>query len=105
MDNLFRSLPESFKEEVFDPLLQTKHFRLERIVSAGHATPPGQWLKQADYEWVVLLRGRAVLRFKDPAAEYKMSPGEYINIPANTSHRVEWTDPSQETVWLALHYR
>jgi len=27
-----------------------------------------------------------------------------VVIPARCRHRVEWTDPDQETVWLALHH-
>ncbi|MEK6765024.1 MAG: phosphoribosylaminoimidazole carboxylase, partial [Planctomycetota bacterium] len=33
-----------------------------------------------------------------------MKPGDYINIPAHKKHRVEWTDPEGETIWLAVHY-
>jgi cupin 2 domain-containing protein len=34
-----------------------------------------------------------------------MRPGDYVNLPAHCRHRVEWTDPERETVWLALHDR
>ena len=34
-----------------------------------------------------------------------MKPGDYVHIPAHRRHRVAWTDPSQPTIWLALHYR
>jgi len=34
-----------------------------------------------------------------------MSPGDYINIPAHTKHRVAWTTPDGPTIWLAVHYR
>ncbi len=33
-----------------------------------------------------------------------MRPGDYVLIPARKRHRVEWTDPGQKTVWLALHH-
>jgi cupin 2 domain-containing protein len=33
-----------------------------------------------------------------------MRPGDYVHIPAHQRHRVEWTEPDQKTVWLALHY-
>jgi cupin 2 domain-containing protein len=33
-----------------------------------------------------------------------MGPGDYIDVPAHQRHRVEWTDPDQDTVWLAVFY-
>jgi cupin 2 domain-containing protein len=34
-----------------------------------------------------------------------MGPGDHVHIPAHRRHRVEWTDPAQPTVWLAVHHR
>ena len=28
-----------------------------------------------------------------------LNPGDFVNIPAHTRHRVEWTDEKQSTVW------
>jgi len=28
----------------------------------------------------------------------------YIEIPALQKHKVSWTDPDNETIWLAVHY-
>ena len=55
-------------------------------------------------ECVVLLSGSAGLLFEDKAELCVMHPGDYVHIPAHRRHRVEWTDPEQKTVWLALHY-
>jgi len=33
-----------------------------------------------------------------------MMPGSYVHIPAHCKHRVEWTDPDVETIWLAMYY-
>jgi cupin 2 domain-containing protein len=33
-----------------------------------------------------------------------MEPGDHVHIPAHRRHRVEWTDPAQATVWLAVHH-
>lgn len=79
--------------------------RLERIVSTGHATPPGEWLDQARDEWVVVLRGSAGLRFDGEPAPRVMRAGDHVLIGAHRRHRVEWTDASEPTVWLAVHYR
>jgi cupin 2 domain-containing protein len=104
MTNLFSPLRESKREEIFETLLETEHFRLERIVSAGQATPGGQWYDQERNEWVALLSGAAGLRLEDEQQARIMRPGDHVLIPAHRRHRVEWTDPHQETIWLALHY-
>lgn len=103
--NLFSPLPAFIPEEIFDILLQTDHLKLERIVSAGQATPPGEWYDQETHEWVILLSGSAGLTFADEPGLLVLKPGDYVHIPAHTRHRVEWTDAGQKTVWLALHYR
>ncbi|MNR95553.1 Cupin domain protein [compost metagenome] len=102
--NLAALLPDTSLGEAFEPLLAPSSFLLERIVSTGQATPPGQWLSQDRHEWVLLFAGSATLRFEGSAENLELKPGDYVMIPAGCRHRVEWTDPSQPTVWLALHY-
>jgi cupin 2 domain-containing protein len=91
--------------ELFEPLLDGGGFRLERIVSTGQITPPGEWYKQDRPEWVALLTGAARLRFADPDELVELRPGDAVNIPAHRRHRVEWTALEGETIWLALHYQ
>ncbi len=105
LNNLFSQIPNSISEEIFEPLLETGHFKLERIISAGHTTPPGQWYDQDTHEWVILLQGSAGLLFAGEARVRVLHPGDYVHIPAHMRHRVEWTDAKQKTLWLALHYR
>jgi cupin 2 domain-containing protein len=104
MANLFAPIPSEATGEFFQVLLETGTFRLERIVSAGQATPPGEWYDQDTDEWVVLLTGGAGLRFEDEPAPRILAPGDHLLIPAHRRHRVEWTDPETPTVWLALHF-
>jgi cupin 2 domain-containing protein len=104
MTNLFAPIPPGITEETFQVLLETGVFRLERIVSGGQATPPGEWYDQDTHEWVALLSGGAGLRFADEAEPRVLGPGDFLLIPAHRRHRVEWTDPARPTVWLALHY-
>jgi cupin 2 domain-containing protein len=104
MTNLFAPIPPKITEEFIQVLLATGNFRLERIVSSGQATPPGEWFDQDTHEWVALLTGAAGLRFEDEAEPRVLRPGDYLLIPAHRRHRVEWTDPVTPTVWLALHY-
>ena len=75
--------------------------RLERIVSTGHVTSAGQWFDQDANEWVAVLRGRAASGGRIRAL--RAGPGDYVLILAHRRHRVEWTDPDEPTVWLALH--
>ena len=89
--------------EQTDTLLDQPAFELERIVSRGNTTPEGEWYDQDRDEWVLVVLGRATLTFHDPGP-VQLNPGDYVNIPAHCQHRVEWTDPQCETVWLALHY-
>ena len=102
--NLFGQIPRDLPEELAQPLLSAASFRVERIVSRGHASPPASWYDQPEHEWVLLLSGAARLRFEDEPAELDLKPGDYVNIPAHRRHRVEWTAPDVDTVWLAIHY-
>jgi len=103
--NLFARIPEDLPAEVQEILLQTGSFRLERIVSAGHATPEGQWYDQDTPEWVLLLSGAAGLKFQGEPEIRVLKSRDYLLIPAHCRHRVEWTDPEPPSVWLALHYQ
>lgn len=102
--NLFADIPSALPEEMIETLLRAEGVRLERIVSDGHATPPGQWYDQESHEWVLVLCGRAGLLFEGDEEARLLGPGDYVFIPAHRRHRVEWTDLSGKTVWLAIHW-
>ena len=38
------------------------------------------------------------------AAREAARRSQCVNIPAHRRHRVEWTDPHEPTIWLAVHY-
>ena len=61
--------------------------RIERIVSAGQASPPGFWYDQPDDEFVVLLTGAARLRFEE---------GDSLFIPGYLRHNEIRTADSLE---------
>ncbi len=104
--NFFESLPADAEVEHFETLLQGEGgpFRLQRIVSTGQATEPGVWYDQPDEEWVLLLTGSAQLKFEGEDHVRHLRPGDYVQIPAHTRHRVEATDQEVPSIWLALHY-
>jgi cupin 2 domain-containing protein len=103
--NILTSVPYELSEESFQTLLAGTRFRVERIVSHGHATADEEWYDQDEHEWVLLVTGAARLRFDGDEPTIEMMPGSFVNIPAHKRHRVEWTDPSQPTIWLAIHYQ
>jgi cupin 2 domain-containing protein len=111
VENLFAksSAPWSHEvplgHEIVQQLASGGSFKLERIISLGQATPAGQWYDQDEDEWVVLLAGSAGLRLASQPGEIVLRPGDYLHIAAHERHRVEWTDPKEETIWLALYYR
>jgi cupin 2 domain-containing protein len=76
---------------------------IEKIISKGQKSPNSDWYDQKKNEWVMILRGKAVLSFEDQTS-VQLNEGDFINIPAHKKHRVTWTDPDNETIWLAIHY-
>jgi cupin 2 domain-containing protein len=93
--------PSGRAAEEVTPLIQASSFRLERIDSYGHASPPGFWYDQEEDEWVVLLRGTAVMDFAGDGS-LMLSAGDSLTIPARRKHRVEKV--SEDAVWIALHF-
>lgn len=104
-ENIFLDLPRDFSREEIVTLLEEGSVRIERIVSTGQASPPGFWFDQDWAEWVIVLSGWAQLRLEGEAAVRDLRTGDYLHIPAHARHRVEWTDPHEPTIWLAVHYR
>ncbi len=102
-NNIFAGIAEQLPEELFECILTKNDIVIERIVSNGHVTPAGQWYDQTEDEWVILLAGEATLLFEADQKRVKMSPGDYLLIPAHARHRVEWTLPDFNTIWLAVH--
>ena len=101
--NLFADIPQHIPEELFSLLALGNNLRIERIVSRGQTSPAAGWYDQAENEWVVVLKGEAELLFEHEQV-VQLRQGDYINIPAHTRHRVQWTTPDAETVWLAVFY-
>ena len=104
VENLFSNIPKKFPEEILETLRENKNFKLERIISSGQSTPAGKWFDQEKDEWVLLLKGKAGLRFENESEVIELTPGDHLLIPAHKKHRLEWTDEKQKTVWLALHF-
>lgn len=102
-NNLFEVIPATIDEELVENIVKNEAVCIERIISKGHTSPPSGWYDQPKNEWVIVLKGEAIISFED-GTEVRLKPGSYIEIAAHKKHRVSWTDPDNETVWLAVHY-
>lgn len=102
--NLLHNLPGDMTAEVSRHLAgHGDKVRIEQIISRGHHSPETGWYEQDESEWVVLLQGQAILTFEDGQSMH-LRPGDWVDIAPRQRHRVDWTDPDIETVWLAVHY-
>lgn len=102
--HLRHPMPDAQAAECFDTLLQAPGCRIERIVSHGQASPPDFWYDQNWDEWVLLITGWARLRLASQPEALELKAGDYLWIPAHERHRVEATDSTQPTLWLAVHW-
>ncbi|NKC32744.1 cupin domain-containing protein [Falsiroseomonas selenitidurans] len=73
---------------------------VERIASHRAASAEGFWYDQEGTEFVLLLRGTAVLAFA-AGPPRTMAAGDWAVLPAHCRHRVAET--SAEALWLAVH--
>lgn len=103
--NIFGNIPAELPDELFEEILAGKNFKVERIISRGHHCPEGFWYDQDENEWVILLQGSAGLSLEGREEFVVLHPGDCILISRHRRHRVEWTDPDQDTIWLALFYK
>lgn len=100
--NLFAKLPAAKRDEIFTELLARGGVRIERIVSAGQATPEDAPMRQDHDEWVIVLAGEAGLRIED-SAEVTLKAGDHVTIARGQTHWVTRTSKDPPTVWLAVH--
>ena len=102
--NLFADSPAKLRDELVEAVVRRDAVRIERIVSRGHASPPGFWYDQDEDEWVAVIAGAARLEIADGDAvrTLELGPGDWIDLPRRCRHRVAWTAPGTDTVWLAV---
>ena len=90
--------------ELIDILAHGENIRVERIISNGHSSEPGFWYDDPNAEWVTVLSGEARLRFLVDDKLVHLRRGDHITIQPHEKHRVEWTTPDEQTVWLAIYF-
>lgn len=102
LGNLFENLIVDKEKEQFFDLIKNDKVRIEKIVSNGQASAIDFWYEQEENEFVVLLKGEAILEFEDK--EVLLKEGAYINIDSKQKHRVKYTSKDRTTIWLAIFY-
>jgi cupin 2 domain-containing protein len=100
VENIFADIPNGVGQEQFLTLFENEAVKIERILSQSHKSPPGFWYDQPQDEWVIVLRGHAVLEFEGGEL-IEMKQGDHLAIARHVKHRVSQTGP--ETIWLAVH--
>lgn len=102
--NIFKDIPSNIHEEITEKIISSGKIRIERIISQGHTSPGNFWFDQKENEWVIVIKGKAKLEFSGENELIDLNEGDYVNIPSHKKHRVKWTDPETETIWLAVFY-
>ena len=101
--NIFEHIRSERTDEEFTELWR------RRGSGSSASSPPGKqatgfWYDQAWSEWVLVLSGSAGLLLEDEPTPRELKRGDYLLIPAGRRHRVEWTDATEPTIWLAVHF-
>jgi cupin 2 domain-containing protein len=101
---LFADIPVKLPEEILETICVSDTVKIERIVSRGQASPTGFWYDQERSEFILIVQGSAGLKFENARDIVVLKTGDYLIIGAHVKHRLEWTDPTGATIWLAVHY-
>lgn len=101
LHNFFKDIPVNAKNEITEIMAMKGAMRIERIVSTGQTSPEGFFYDQDADEFVILLKGRAVMSFSN-GSKITLNEGDFMNIPKNLKHRVDFTE--DPTIWLAVFY-
>jgi len=101
LHNFFKDIPVNAKNEITEIMAMKGAVRIERIVSTGQASPEGFFYDQDDDEFVILLKGKAIMSFST-GSKITLNEGDFLNIPKSLKHRVDFTE--NPTIWLAVFY-
>ncbi len=99
--NVFEGI-ESSGKEIIEQLIEGNDIIIERIASFGDRSEEDFYYDQDEYEFVLLLKGRAQLLFEDKGT-VDLKAGDWLIIEPHERHRVEYT--SMDALWLCVFYR
>ena len=107
--NFYDLPPLPLADEHFTDLLNTDDVRIERIVSTGQSSPSDFWYDQPQHEWVMVVQGNATITTQNTDNQgnithttHTLTAGDSLYIPAHQKHRVETTQQTPPTLWLAI---
>ncbi len=103
IENIFNNIKIDKKNEQFFDLIKNDNVRIEKIVSNGQVSPKDFWYIQDENEFLLLLKGEAILEFEDK--EITLKEGDFFNIEKKEKHRVKYTSETNTTIWLAVFYK
>ena len=103
VDNIFKLPNQLPQEELFESLLDNERILIEKVVSTGQVTATGEWYDQERDEWLIVLQGEGELGYED-GSRIKLTPGDYLFIPAHQKHRVEYTSTEPPCIWLTIFF-
>ncbi len=83
---------------------ESSHWRLELISSCNSACYHNRWDEFKEHEWMLILRGSLLLRLKDSDSMVELNVGDHFYLAPHSLHRLEKTDPSPGSAWLALFW-
>jgi len=89
-ENFLSKIPSQIPKEIFESIASSENVKIERIISKGQATQKGKWYDQEKNEFVLVLKGNAVIEF-DNNEKVSMNEGDYVIIPKHVKHRVTET--------------
>ena len=98
--NIYELPPLPLPEEVTTILTENENVRIERIISTGQVS---EWYDQDETEYVILLKGNAVIEYKN-GESVVMSKGDTLLITPHERHRVSYTSNEPPCVWLCVFY-
>ena len=104
IQNFLSDIPNTSSTEIIQKMLEGESFFVERIISYGQASPEGFWYDQDKNEFILIVQGSAGIKLENESEMVVLTTGDYLDICAHVKHRVEWTDPAGDTIWLAVHY-
>ncbi len=99
--NVFEGIEPSDRE-IIEQLVEREGIRIERIASFGDQSEDGFYYDQDEYEFVLLLKGRAKLLFEGRGT-VELKTGDWLIIEPHERHRIEYT--SKDALWLCVFYR
>ena len=101
-NNIYPATPLASPGEVSIDLFRKGSVTIERIISHVHSSPAGFWYDQAEDEWVIVLRGSAVLEFGG-GEMVEMKPRAVTIHSLAIRHPRESVDPIKEAKLGSRH--